>query len=165
MRSNWALMICTLAVFALVATVGCHSMCWKDKDQKVTMDQVPPAAKLTIEKAANGAKIDEVEMVKFHDKAMYMAEFKVDGKEKKIKVDENGNVMMKRHHGRGPGHAMCDGKCCDKCAQMCGEKCVGKCCDKCAKMCADNCVEKSGDKCGGGEKGAEKAACPAPVAK
>jgi uncharacterized membrane protein YkoI len=67
-----------------------------DDDVTVTLDQVPAAVKATIEKAAQGGKITEIEREGEGDKAVYEAEVVIEGKEYEIKVAADGKLISKK---------------------------------------------------------------------
>ena len=62
----------------------------------VTLDQVPAAVKATLEKAAQGGKITEIEREGEGDKAVYEAEVIIEGKEFEIKVAADGKLISKK---------------------------------------------------------------------
>jgi len=68
----------------------------KKKEEKVTIDQVPPAVKATILREAGGNKIEEIEKETKDGKTVYEAEWKADGKEIELTVAEDGTVLKKK---------------------------------------------------------------------
>ena len=72
-----------------------------DKEDKeanstvVTLEQLPPAVRKTIEKEAAGNKIEEIEKEIEDGKTVYEAEVTIDGKEWEIEVAEDGKLISK----------------------------------------------------------------------
>ena len=67
-----------------------------DDGVTVTLDQVPAAVKATIEKAAQGGKITEIEREGEGDKAVYEADVTIEGKEYEIQVAADGKLISKK---------------------------------------------------------------------
>lgn len=63
------------------------------KDEKVSLDQLPPAVKATILKEAAGAEITEIEREMKNGKTVYEAEFLRDGREIEIMVGPDGTLL------------------------------------------------------------------------
>jgi len=61
----------------------------------VTMDQLPVAAKATIEKESAGAKVEEIEKETEGGKTFYEAEIIKNGRESFIHVSEDGKVLKR----------------------------------------------------------------------
>ena len=61
----------------------------------VTLEQLPPAVRKTIEKEAGGNKIEEIEKETKDGKTVYEAEVTIDGKEWEIEVAEDGKLISK----------------------------------------------------------------------
>ena len=68
----------------------------KQREEKVTLDEVPEAVKATILKEAKGANITEIEKETKNGKVVYEAEFVVGGKEVEIKVDPSGKLLSRK---------------------------------------------------------------------
>ena len=84
-----ALGACGIMIFALA---GC--CCTMRKDQKVSFDTLPTAAKSTIQAQANGGTITEVEKKTKKSRVIYEAEVKGPGTDRsKIEVAENGKLL------------------------------------------------------------------------
>lgn len=62
-------------------------------EAEITLDAVPEAVREAILKAADGAEIEEVEMITAHGVTRYEAEWVVDGKEVEILLDAEGQVL------------------------------------------------------------------------
>lgn len=75
----------------LVATVTIVS--WAFAEEKLTLDQLPPAVRATIEQHAGQGKIIEVERETEHGQIVYEAEVREDGKKLEIVVAENGEFL------------------------------------------------------------------------
>ena len=95
MRLRWL----TIGVLALAA--GCaHNGKSGEEDEsnevKMTLDQVPTAARAALEREANGATIGTVDRESDHGKTVYETDVMVNGKNWEIKVDENGNLVGKK---------------------------------------------------------------------
>ena len=94
MRGNVLLMLGVVGLLAVLCCGGCCAL--KEKDEVVTLDQVPAAVKATILEAAKDAKIEKIEKEDEDGKVIYEAECKMaDGKEMEIKVDASGKLISK----------------------------------------------------------------------
>jgi len=65
------------------------------KEATLTMDQLPPAVKATIEKESGGAKVDEIEKETEAGKTFYEAEIVKNGRETYLHVAANGKVLKR----------------------------------------------------------------------
>ena len=63
---------------------------------EMTLDQVPPAVRATIEKEARGATIEDVEREDEGGKVIYEVELERDNVEWKLKIDESGKVIQRK---------------------------------------------------------------------
>lgn len=88
MRMAW---MPALALIALPLT----SWSAEKKEQHVTMDQLPPAARATIEKESAGAKVEEIEQETEGGKTFYEAEIVKNGHESYIHVSPDGKVLKR----------------------------------------------------------------------
>lgn len=68
----------------------------EEKEVKVTLDQVPAAAKATLEKEAEGAKITDVDKETEKGKTIYETDAKINGHNYEIKVLEDGTLLSKK---------------------------------------------------------------------
>ena len=93
-----------LACLLIIAVFGMGSLAlwaWADgckgekTEKKVTIDQVPEAARKTILKEAGSNKITEIEEETKDGVITYEAEWKADGKEIEITVDVAGKLLKK----------------------------------------------------------------------
>ena len=92
MKTKWVL--AAALALGLAALLGSTVQAdGKEKEEKVTIDQVPEAVKKTILKEANGAKITEIEKETKGDKIVYEAEFVVGGKEVEIEIAPDGKLL------------------------------------------------------------------------
>jgi uncharacterized membrane protein YkoI len=67
----------------------------KRKGERVTIDQLPAAAKATIQKETQGAKIKELKKETEGGKVVYSAETVKDGKESEVHVAPDGTVTKR----------------------------------------------------------------------
>jgi len=67
-----------------------------EKEQKVTLDQVPAPVKKTILAETTGGEIKEIELESEHGRAVYEAEYVKDGKKYEIEVSADGKVLEKK---------------------------------------------------------------------
>jgi hypothetical protein len=66
------------------------------KEVKVTLDQVPPAAKATLLKEANGNPIPSVDKEEMNGKTVYEADVKMNGTNWEIVVAQDGKLISKK---------------------------------------------------------------------
>jgi len=98
MRGNVLLMLGVVGLFAVLCCGGCCAL--KEKGEKVTLDQVPPAVKATILEAAKGATVEKIKKEGKDDKVVYEAKCKTaDGKKMEIKVDASGKLISNEMKG------------------------------------------------------------------
>ena len=64
-----------------------------EREQEVTLNDVPAAAKATLLKAIGAASASEIEMKVRNGKTIYTAEYPKDGKKMEIVVDEQGSIV------------------------------------------------------------------------
>ena len=67
------------------------------EEQKVAIDQVPPAVKATIEQESKGGTLKEIEKLRQEGKTAYGANIVMNGKEQQSLIAEDGTVIK-----RGP---------------------------------------------------------------
>jgi uncharacterized membrane protein YkoI len=86
-----------LGIGLLIAgSLGLASVARADeKEERVTIDQVPAAAKATIERESKGATIKELNKETEGGKVVYGAEIVRDGKESEIHVAADGTVTKR----------------------------------------------------------------------
>ncbi|MFQ6133455.1 MAG: PepSY domain-containing protein [Armatimonadota bacterium] len=98
MKWHWVL----FAGIALVAVLAIGLAAWSggdDDEEQVSLDQVPPAVKATILKAAEGGTITEIEVETENGQTVYEAEVIIDGKEVDILVAPDGALLGKEVEG------------------------------------------------------------------
>jgi len=80
----------------IAGSLSLVSVAWAaEKEERVTMDQVPAAAKTTIERESKGATIKELTKETEGGKLVYGAEIVRDGKESEIHVAADGSVTKR----------------------------------------------------------------------
>ena len=87
MRSHWAVVL--LGSLAL----GCSH---NKSEEKMTLDEVPPAVRSTMMQEAGGAKIGTIDKEEKNGKTIYETDVMSGGKNWEIKVDAAGNVISKK---------------------------------------------------------------------
>jgi|GEM_PF-487549 len=75
----------------------------EDDDENLSLDQVPPAVKATILKAAHGGKIKEIELENEGGKPVYEVEVLI---ELEIKVAPDGTLLSRKVEGKHGEHAV-----------------------------------------------------------
>jgi uncharacterized membrane protein YkoI len=91
-----------IACFAASAVaIGCahnkNSEEGEEKDEvKLTLDQVPAAARAGLQREAGGATISKVDQETSHGQTVYETDVMTGGKNWEIKVDANGNLVSKK---------------------------------------------------------------------
>jgi uncharacterized membrane protein YkoI len=86
---------------AAATTIGCNHMS-KEKEEneenevKMTLDQVPAAAREGLQREAGGASITQVDKEDIKGKTGYEVDVMKDGKNWEIIVDENGKLISKK---------------------------------------------------------------------
>ncbi len=93
-------------VFAAAVSMSACSQLSRNGDEKegkeeensveITLDQVPAAARATLEKEAAGAKIDKVDKEMEKGKTIYEVDVPISGKNHEIKVAEDGKLISKK---------------------------------------------------------------------
>jgi len=86
-------MLVLAGVGLIVAMAIAGQMAKEADEEKVSLDQVPPAVRATILKAAEGGTIKEIERESRNGKTIYEAEIVRNGKETEIKVAEDGTLL------------------------------------------------------------------------
>ena len=93
MKTKW--MISVLMALALVG-IATYTARADDKDEKpTTIDQIPAAASATIKKEVGQNTIDKVLECTKDNKTYYEAQYTVNDKKMKVKVDPDGKVLKK----------------------------------------------------------------------
>ena len=68
----------------------------EEKEVKMSLDEVPPAAREGLLREANGATIATVDKEDDHGKVVYEADIQSGGKNWEIKVDPEGKLVSRR---------------------------------------------------------------------
>src|SRR4051812_18378601 len=98
MKANWYV----IGVMSAALLVGCKqnknaSEEGAEEDEvKMTIDQIPPAARAGLQREANGANITKVDKEKHNGQTVYETDVKSGGQTWEIMVDENGNLVSKK---------------------------------------------------------------------
>ena len=97
-KARWVLAV----VAAAGLMVGCEHMKHHHEEEeegnevKMTIDQVPPAVRATLQREAQGASIKTVDKEEDHGKTIYETDVMLNGKNWEIKVDGDGKVVSKK---------------------------------------------------------------------
>lgn len=62
---------------------------------EVSIDQVPPAVRATIEREVGKGRLEEIERETRNGRTVYEVEFERDGKDREIHVAEDGTVLKR----------------------------------------------------------------------
>jgi len=87
MRSHWAVVL--LGSLAL----GCSH---NKAEEKMTLDEVPPAVRSTMMQEAGGAKIGTIDKEEKNGKTIYETDVMSGGQTWEIKVDADGKLLSKK---------------------------------------------------------------------
>ena len=87
MRSHWAVVL--LGSLAL----GCSH---NKTEEKMTLDEVPPAVRSTMMQEAGGAKIGTIDKEEKNGKTIYETDVMSGGQNWEIKVDSDGKLISKK---------------------------------------------------------------------
>ena len=112
MTRKWTILLIALMVVALcfaVATTGLAGKCCKqDKDQALTLDQLPPAVRATLEAQAQGCTIEDLEKEVEDGKTIYSADIiKADGTKVGVEIAEDGTLLPAEDETKDEGGS-CD---------------------------------------------------------
>ena len=93
--------ISTLIVLVALPLAACNSMQHADRDEegnevKVSIDQVPAAARSTLQQQAPGVAIASVDKETAHGMTVYEADAMISGKNYEIVVGEDGHLVSKK---------------------------------------------------------------------
>jgi uncharacterized membrane protein YkoI len=98
MKARWIFS----AVVAAGLVGGCSQMKHHHEEEdegnevKMTLEQVPPAVRATLEREARGAAIKTVDKEESKGRTIYETDVMMDGKNWEIKVDQDGKVVSKK---------------------------------------------------------------------
>jgi uncharacterized membrane protein YkoI len=84
-----------IGIAALMLAMGAVVTCYAKSEEKTTLDKVSAAVRATIEKQAEGGKIEEIEVVKEDDKSIYEVKIEKGDKITEYKIDATGKVLGK----------------------------------------------------------------------
>ncbi len=95
-----------LFVAGIVGSLAFVARADEGKEQKIQFSQAPEAVQKTLTREAEGNAIQTVDKEMKHDKTIYEADVKIDGKNYEIKVAEDGTLLVKKldveeHHHKG----------------------------------------------------------------
>lgn len=80
---------------SLVMGTGCAHFCEMEKDQDITMNDLPAAVKAQAEKEVAGCKILEVEKEIENGKVVYAVTYDEDGTKMEVEYSEDGKLLSK----------------------------------------------------------------------
>jgi hypothetical protein len=69
-------------------------------EQKVAIDQVPPAVKATIEQESKGGVVKDIEKLRQDGKTVFGADIVMNGKEQETLIAEDGKVIKREAKGK-----------------------------------------------------------------
>jgi uncharacterized membrane protein YkoI len=98
MKANWVV----IGLMSAAMLVGCKQNkngggeSAEEDEVKMTLDQVPAAAREGLQREAGGATITKVDNEKHNGQTVYETDVKSGGKTWEIMVDENGNLVSKK---------------------------------------------------------------------
>jgi len=84
-----------IGIAALMLTVGAIVACYAESEEKTTLDKIPAVVRATIEKQAEGGKIEGIEVVKEDDKVIYEVDIVKGDKTTEYKIGATGQVLSK----------------------------------------------------------------------
>ncbi len=64
--------------------------------QDLTLDQLPPAVRATVERETKGGQVTDIELDTELGKKIYEVEFSVEGKEWELDIAEDGALLERR---------------------------------------------------------------------
>ena len=85
----------TAALLLTLAASGCASHGTDAKEVPVTMTDLPPAVRATLDRESAGGKVTEIERETKNGKTTYSADMTIAGVEWDIAIAENGSVISK----------------------------------------------------------------------
>src|SRR5947207_875246 len=83
------------AAFAMMLGTAWTPVASANDQQKMSLEQVPPAVKATVEKEAKGGTVGEVTKETEKGKTFYEAHISRDGKDQYVHVREDGKVLKR----------------------------------------------------------------------
>ena len=85
----------TVLIALCLVCAASTALSFQDQKPKLTLDQIPAAARATIEKESAGAPLDQLKTEMQNGKTVYVAEWETDGDEVEIWVAEDGKVVAR----------------------------------------------------------------------
>jgi uncharacterized membrane protein YkoI len=85
--------VATVFGLLVAGTFALGSFADEGQEVKLTLEQVPPAVRATIEREAAGARITEIELETRNGNSVYEAEFIQDGHEVEIRIAPDGTLL------------------------------------------------------------------------
>ena len=78
----------------IAGSLGLGSLAWADEDEEpVTLDQVPPAVRATIQRESRGATLEDLHLEADRDQTVYGAEIVKDGQAYEVHIARDGTVI------------------------------------------------------------------------
>lgn len=94
MAQKWSIALVVLLGAALCLALAVVSFADKcEKEETVTLDQLPAAVRATLENEAKGGTIDEIEKETEDGKVVYEAEITKNGKTYEVEIAEDGTLI------------------------------------------------------------------------
>jgi hypothetical protein len=136
-KSRMLVALLTLSVVALsVTSTGAaepEQPKKKEKAVKLTMNDLPPVVKATLQQQVGGGKIVDLKQKMKKGRAVFHADVLTNGKDWEIDVVADGTLLKNKA-----------GKNVDDCSDIPGKKCKDDCDDVPGKNCSDDCEYRKG---------------------
>lgn len=85
-----------IATLCAVGIAGAEDKGKEEKEVKVALKDLPDAVRATLEKEAQGAKLEDIDKETEKSKVIYEADVKINGHNYEIKVAEDGLLLSKK---------------------------------------------------------------------
>jgi hypothetical protein len=85
--------IASMVVILFVGTLTVSSCSPSKKETNITIAQVPPPVRATIEKVTAGSRIKEIERIECGGKVTYEVEYTKDGNQREVEFSEDGKML------------------------------------------------------------------------
>jgi hypothetical protein len=101
MKTCWSIVLASALSLAWAST-GCASLNGTgnddrdEKEQPVSLDQLPAAVKSTLMKEAGDGKVQEIERMTQRGRTVYEADVMMEGKKWELTVREDGQLLKKQ---------------------------------------------------------------------
>jgi uncharacterized membrane protein YkoI len=100
LRKHWKLsVVIVVACAGLALSIGALASKHFDREETVSIDQVPAAVRATL--LAQGGTVEEIEMEMANGLTVYEADMTVDGQEVEVKVAPDGSLISKGAEDEG----------------------------------------------------------------